>query len=67
MHNPTHADQHTDQEEGIFVQRVEWELAGFAIPREEIARAGGYRYQALVMDGDDSITSGTFFNIGYSF
>lgn len=37
--NIIHADQHTDQEEGIFLQRVEWELAGFDVPREEIARA----------------------------
>jgi len=34
-----HADQHTDQEEGIFLQRVEWELADFAIPRDGIAEA----------------------------
>lgn len=34
--NIIHADQHTDREEGVFVQRVEWELAGFAIEREEI-------------------------------
>jgi formyltetrahydrofolate deformylase len=37
--NIIHADQHTDLEEGIFVQRVEWELAGFAIPRESIGEA----------------------------
>ena len=37
--NIIHADQHTDAEEGIFLQRVEWELAGFAIVREEIGRA----------------------------
>ena len=36
--NIIHADQHTDQEEGVFLQRVEWELAGFAIPRQEIAQ-----------------------------
>ena len=35
--NIIHADQHTDQEEGVFLQRVEWELDGFALPREEIA------------------------------
>ncbi|MCH7580868.1 MAG: ACT domain-containing protein, partial [Chloroflexi bacterium] len=28
--NIIHADQHTDQEEDIFLQRVEWELEGFA-------------------------------------
>jgi len=37
--NIIHADQHTDAEEGIFLQRVEWELEGFAIPRAEIAEA----------------------------
>ncbi len=37
--NIIHADQHTDAEEGIFLQRVEWELAGFRVPREEINEA----------------------------
>jgi formyltetrahydrofolate deformylase len=37
--NITHADQHTDLEEGVFLQRVEWQLEGFAIPREGIADA----------------------------
>src|SRR3990170_4202340 len=45
--NIIHADQHTDpstslragQEEGVFLQRVEWELADFAIPRGGIAEA----------------------------
>ena len=37
--NIIHADQHTDRGEGIFLQRVEWELDGFAIAREEIAEA----------------------------
>ncbi len=37
--NIIHADQHTDQEEGVFLQRVEWELDGFAIAREEIEQA----------------------------
>ena len=45
--NIIHADQHTDpstrlrpgQAEGVFLQRVEWELDGFAIPRDEIAAA----------------------------
>ena len=34
--NIMHADQHTDHEEGVFLQRVEWEIDGFAID----ARAG---------------------------
>ncbi len=37
--NIIHADQHTDLEEGIFLQRVEWELADFTIPRDEIRGA----------------------------
>ncbi|MDO8615962.1 MAG: formyltetrahydrofolate deformylase [Dehalococcoidia bacterium] len=37
--NIIHADQHTDQEEAVFLQRVEWELEGFAIAREGIAEA----------------------------
>jgi formyltetrahydrofolate deformylase len=37
--NIIHADQHTDQEEGVFLQRVEWELDGFKVSRSEIADA----------------------------
>jgi formyltetrahydrofolate deformylase len=37
--NIIHADQHTDRQEGVFLQRLEWELDGFAIPRDEIAAA----------------------------
>jgi len=45
--NIIHADQHTDpstslragQEESVFLQRVEWELSDFAVPRQEIAEA----------------------------
>jgi len=37
--NIIHADQHTDNEESVFLQRVEWELAGFRIEREGIAEA----------------------------
>jgi formyltetrahydrofolate deformylase len=37
--NITHADQHTDREEGVFLQRVEWEIEGFAIKRDDIAEA----------------------------
>ncbi|HXH21503.1 MAG TPA: formyltetrahydrofolate deformylase [Dehalococcoidia bacterium] len=34
--NILHADQHTDREEGVFLQRVEWEMRGFDLPREAI-------------------------------
>jgi len=37
--NIIHADQHTDFGEGVFLQRVEWTLDGFAVPREQIAEA----------------------------
>src|SRR5688572_28118515 len=37
--NIIHADQHTDLEEGVFLQRVEWELAGFGVAREGIVEA----------------------------
>ena len=37
--NIIHADQHTDKEESVFLQRVEWELAGFRIDRDGIAGA----------------------------
>ena len=37
--NIIHADQHTDAEKGIFLQRVEWELKGFGIARERIGEA----------------------------
>ncbi len=37
--NIIHADQHTDLEEAVFLQRVEWELESFAIAREEITEA----------------------------
>ncbi|MBF0619166.1 MAG: formyltetrahydrofolate deformylase [Candidatus Omnitrophica bacterium] len=34
--NIVHADQHTDADAGIFFMRMEWEMAGFAVPREKI-------------------------------
>lgn len=37
--NIVHADHHIDTECGLFLMRVEWELDGFQIPRDEIARA----------------------------
>jgi formyltetrahydrofolate deformylase len=37
--NILHADQHTDLEESVFLQRVEFELDGFAIARGEIEAA----------------------------
>lgn len=37
--NIIHADQHTDQEEGLFLQRVEFELNGVDLPRAELGEA----------------------------
>ena len=37
--NIIHADQHTDVEEAWFVQRVEWQLDGFDLDRDEIVDA----------------------------
>jgi formyltetrahydrofolate deformylase len=37
--NIIHADQHTDIGEQVFVQRVEWEMADFGIPREDLLAA----------------------------
>ena len=39
--NILHAEQHVDPVEGVFFQRVEFELDGFALAREEIAGAFG--------------------------
>ncbi len=37
--NIVHADQHSDHEEGLFLQRVEWQLDGFILARDQIADA----------------------------
>jgi formyltetrahydrofolate deformylase len=37
--NIIHADQHTDFNTGLFLTRVEWQLDGFNLSREEIAPA----------------------------
>lgn len=37
--NIIHSDHHTDVETGLFLMRVEWELEGMRIPREEIGEA----------------------------
>lgn len=39
--NIIHADQHTDVSAGLFLTRIEWELAEFNLPREVIAPAFG--------------------------
>jgi len=37
--NILHSDHHTDQESGLFLMRVEWQLSGFQIGRDEFAAA----------------------------
>ena len=37
--NIIHADQHTDFSKGLFLNRIEWQLEGFNLPREAIATA----------------------------
>jgi formyltetrahydrofolate deformylase len=37
--NIVHADQHTDEEEGLFLQRVEWALDGFKLGRADLPEA----------------------------
>jgi formyltetrahydrofolate deformylase len=37
--NIIHADQHTDFNTGLFLTRVEWQLEGFSLSKEEIAPA----------------------------
>lgn len=37
--NIIHADHHTDFANGLFLSRIEWQLAGFNLPREIIAPA----------------------------
>lgn len=34
----THADQHTDEQAGVFFQRVEFRLDGFGLSRDELSR-----------------------------
>ena len=37
--NIVHADQHIDHSTGLFLMRLEWQLDGFALPRDGIAAA----------------------------
>ena len=39
--NILHADQHTDAEERVFLQRVEWDLDGFGVAHDDIRSAFG--------------------------
>ncbi len=37
--NILHSDEHIDEEAGLFLMRIEWDLAGFALARQEIRPA----------------------------
>ncbi len=45
--NIVHADQHRDGESGLFLSRIEWELAGFNLPRDLVGPALGEIAQSL--------------------
>ena len=45
--NITHADQHTDFEAGLFLNRIEWQLKGFNLPKDLIAPAFNAIAQSL--------------------
>lgn len=45
--NIIHADQHTDDTAGLFLTRIEWQLAGFHLPRDIIGPAFGAIAQPL--------------------
>lgn len=44
--NIVYLDQHTDPEEGTFFMRIQWDLEGFAIPKEKIKDY----FQTLIAD-----------------
>lgn len=46
--NILHLDQHVDAQENVFFMRVEWELAHFSIPADEIAN----RFQPIAQQFD---------------
>jgi formyltetrahydrofolate deformylase len=48
--NILHADQHEDSESGLFLMRVEWDLAGFGISTAAFAKAFGPVAERFSMD-----------------
>lgn len=48
--NIIHADHHTDLEAGLFLSRIEWQLQGFNLPKDLIARAFSSIAQPLQAD-----------------
>ena len=51
--NIRHADHHTDAGAGVFLSRIEWDLAGFGLPREAIAPA--VAALALRLEGEGEV------------
>ena len=49
--NIRHADHHTDGGAGLFLSRIEWNLDGFGLPREEIRAAATALAQQLGGEG----------------
>jgi formyltetrahydrofolate deformylase len=45
--NILHSDHHTDAESGLFLMRIEWEMEGFQIPREQLAAVFASQAAAL--------------------
>ena len=43
--NILHADQHQDNQLGLFLTRVEWDLAGFAIPVQDDPQGGMHAFE----------------------
>lgn len=48
--NIIHADQHTDFSSGLFLNRVEWQLTGFQLSREDLLSAWGALADELQAD-----------------
>jgi formyltetrahydrofolate deformylase len=48
--NILHADEHIDDEVGLFLMRIEWDLAGFKLPRDAIHDALQPLAQELAFD-----------------
>ncbi len=48
--NIMHSDEHIDEDAGLFLMRIEWDLNGFALPRQEIRSAFEPMAQELKLD-----------------
>lgn len=48
--NIVHADQYTDTEKGQFFMRIEWEMNGFDLERQEMSKAFGSLAQRFQVD-----------------